>query len=129
MAALTSLVDDLDYLTVDEDGKPKTTHGAQTYRVALGDRVIEIDLADANAKKLVDALEPYLAAGRAVEAGKPARATKGKRKQAPRTGGRSDYIQVRQWCAVNGIVVAAKGSISPKILAQYDEAQKTALAA
>ena len=82
----------------------------------------EIDLSEENAEKLRGILAPYIAAGRRGEA-QPAR-----RRQrvatappaAPREASRAASGQIREWAAVNGFTVSARGRISAEFLQAYE---------
>lgn len=78
----------------------------------------EIDLSEANARALTEALTPYIEAGRRVSGRKT-------RRRAP-AGGRSggsdsavDTASVRAWAHDQGIEVAARGRISADVIAMY----------
>ncbi|QTX06015.1 histone-like nucleoid-structuring protein Lsr2 [Agromyces archimandritae] len=104
------LVDDLDG-TVLEPGD------GETVQFALDGRAFEIDLTEANAKELRDALAPYLKAGRSLRAGAPAP------RRAPRRNpsGR-DLNAIREWARGKGHKVSDRGRVSEAILAEYDAA-------
>lgn len=99
------LVDDL-------DGGPADS----TILFALDGSEYEIDLSEANAVGLRDALKPYVEAGRKVSGrGR-------KRVKSASNGNRS--ADIRTWATANGISVNSRGRIPADIAAQYDAAQR-----
>ena len=97
------LVDDLDHKEIEADG--------QTIRFAYQGIQYEIDLSEKNAKKLDNALAPFLAAARRVD-GRAGRRSKA----APAS---VDPKAVRRWAQSNGIEVSVRGRIPADILDQY----------
>ncbi|MEO7127004.1 MAG: Lsr2 family protein [Nakamurella sp.] len=112
MATVTmvSMVDDID-----------GSAGAESISFSLDGAAYEIDLSDANAKKLRDALATYIAHGRKVAA---------RRGRAPRVGrGRSsasvdrDQVSIiRDWARRNGHQVSDRGRLSASVVAAFDAA-------
>lgn len=105
---ITQLVDDLDG-TVLDDGS------GSTIRFSLEGRNYEIDLSDANAARLRDALAPFISAGRSVAGS--GRSTSGSRR-ASRSGG--DLAAIRSWAQSNGYSVGDRGRISAEVREAYD---------
>lgn len=106
---ITQLIDDLDGSVLDD---------ATTIHFSVEGRAYEIDLSADNAKKLRDAFEPFVSAGRAlgsVPAG-ARRPTKG------RSGSSRDLGEVRAWAEENGFTVNSRGRISATVLEAYDAA-------
>ena len=99
------LVDDL-------DGEPADT----TVRFGLDSRDYELDLTEANARELRDALARYIPAARKASGGrrasaaaeKPAKAFKG-----------FDPAAVRAWAASNGFAVSARGRIKADVVEAF----------
>jgi hypothetical protein len=88
MAQKTTLVDDLD----------RQTKGAETHRLTLDDRTIEIDLAGPNLDKLTKALAPYFERGREVT-------------KRVASNGNGDTAKVRDWLRSQSKEVNDKGRI------------------
>lgn len=98
-----TLVDDLDHKEIEADG--------QTIRFAYQGIQYEIDLSEKHAKKLDNALAPFVAAARRVN-GRAAR----RAKAVPAS---ADPKAVRKWADSNGIEVSPRGRIPAHILDQY----------
>ena len=98
-----TLVDDLDQKEIEADG--------QTIRFAYQGIQYEIDLSEKHAKKLDNALAPFVAAARRVD-GRAAR----RPKAVPAS---VDPKTVRKWAESNGIEVSLRGRIPADILDQY----------
>lgn len=104
---ITQLVDDLDG-TVLDDGS------GSTIRFSLEGRSYEIDLSDANAARLRDALAPFISAGRSVAGAGRASGSR----RASRSGG--DLAAIRSWAQSNGYSVGDRGRISAEVREAYD---------
>ncbi|WP_433674819.1 histone-like nucleoid-structuring protein Lsr2 [Microbacterium gorillae] len=105
------LVDDIDGTVLDA-GEGESVH------FSLDGVAYEIDVTDANAAALRDALSPYISAGRRV--GRDAstvRATTPKR-----VGRRPDLAAVRAWANDNGHPVSDRGRVPASVLEAYDAA-------
>lgn len=91
---------------------------AGTFVFGKDGKEYEIELSEANAQALADALAPFVAAGRPV---KRATASTGSVSRK-RTGGKRDTkaSKVREWARERGIDVPARGRIKPELEAQYD---------
>lgn len=99
------LTDDLD----GGDAKETVTFG-------LDGQTWEIDLSEANAQGLRDALLPYIKAGRKVTP----RAAKGPRRRA---GGEvAGATEIRAWAQANGMQVSSRGRVPAEIRAAYEAA-------
>jgi Lsr2 len=109
MATRTIKVDDF-------DGK---SEGAETVVFAAGGKFYEIDLAAASAKKLDDALAPFVAKAREITAKE---ATKG-----ASNGHEVDLGAVREWAAAQNppIQVAPKGRVAAEVVERYLAANPT----
>lgn len=107
---IIQLVDDIDG-TVLEAGE-----GA-TVRFSLEGKSYEIDLSDANADKLREALAPYVAAGRSIASTVRSSGTK----RASRSSG-GDLALIRAWAQSNGYSVGDRGRISGEIREAYEAA-------
>lgn len=105
---ITQLIDDLDGSTLEEgDGV--------TLRFALEGRSYEIDLSDANAAKLRDALAPFIAAARLTSG-----TASPTRSRAARANGRSDLAAIRAWANENGYTVSSRGRVPQPVIEAYE---------
>lgn len=108
------LVDDLDG-TLLEVGE------GETVLFSLDGTAYEIDLTDANAAALREALAPYIAAGRSISRA----AASGSSSSAPRARrrtGQRDYTAVRAWAKENGYTVSERGRVPANVLEAYESA-------
>ena len=101
------LVDDIDGVEI-EDGKGETVF------FALDGVSYEIDLNDANARKLRSALSTYVDAGR-----RSARATRGPVSSRSSRGSKEDLGAVREWLRAHGHTVSDRGRIPAALLEEY----------
>lgn len=105
-------------LTDDIDG----TDAAETVSFSLDQHSYEIELSNANAEKLREALAPYIekarrVAGRQRPAGRRRSSSTG---SASRTG--ADTSTVRAWARENGHDVSDRGRIPAEVFEAYDAA-------
>ncbi|PZE62001.1 Lsr2 family protein [Curtobacterium sp. MCLR17_044] len=103
----TTLVDDLTGDTI-EDGLGKTV------QFSFDGGAYEIDLTDANAKKLREAFSDYVAAARKIGG----RATRSRNLSAGRTDA-DELAKIREWAGSNGHKVAMRGRISQAVRDAY----------
>ncbi len=97
------------HLEDDLDGGPAD----HTVSFALDGKDYEIDLSDANAEKLREALRPYVAAGRKTT-------RSGTRSPGTRaTGSNSDTAKIRAWAKEHGHEVSDRGRIHQHIREAY----------
>ena len=97
------LVDDLD-----------GSEAQSTVRFSLGKNTYEIDLSEANEKRLREALKPFL------EAGRKQRPSRSRRSAASRsTRPREELQRIRAWAKENGYPVNERGRIPHTILEAY----------
>jgi hypothetical protein len=89
--------------------------GAETLAFSCDGHAYEIDLAAPNAARLREALQPFVAAARAVPRPRPARPGSAARPQA-------DRAAVRAWAAEQGLQVSERGRISAEIMDKYEAA-------
>lgn len=106
------LVDDLDG-TVLEEGQ------GETVKFGLDGIDYEIDLSQANAAELREALARYIAAGRRTGG----RQQRGSRTQLPATGPKRDLAAIRKWARANGHEVADRGRIPASVIEAYEAAR------
>ena len=100
------LVDDL-------DGSEAT----ETLSFGLDGTSYEIDLNDANAAKLREALSGYVGHARKVGA-----APRRGRKASPSSSGGPSAREIRDWARSNGHDVPARGRVSAEVREAYDRA-------
>ena len=101
---IVEVIDDLDGSKAEE-----------TVRFALDGTEYEIDLSGAHSKKLRDALQPYLKAGRRI-GGKRS----GRRSSAATYGKQSKAI--RDWAKQHGMQVSDRGRVSAEVQKAYNKA-------
>lgn len=103
------LVDDIDGVEID-DGKGETVF------FALDGVSYEIDLADANAQRLRDALQPFISSAR-----RSARSTRSalSPSRSSRGAAKEDLGPVREWLRAHGHTVSDRGRIPAALLEEY----------
>lgn len=103
------LIDDLD-----------GSEAAEAVTFGLDGTTYEIDLSEANAAALREALAPYLAkATRVSSTGKARQA----RKRASAGGGES-ATEIREWARSQGMEVSARGRVPAEIRQAYEAAHR-----
>ncbi len=102
------IIDDIDG-TVLDPGEGESVH------FSVDGKGYEIDLTEENARKLRDALAPFISAGRRSGA----QATKRTRATASSS---HDLSRVRQWARENGYTVSDRGRVPGAVLDAYDAA-------
>jgi len=109
MATKTVKVDDLD----------KRSEGAEEVTFGLNGEFYKVDLADANQKKLADALAPFV---------KVATSITGREAIRRSTNGNGaielDPAKVRAWAVANGKDIGEKGRVPESIQEEYRKAQQ-----
>lgn len=97
---------------------------AESVAFAFEGVTYEIDLSPENARKLGDALAPYIKHGRRVG---------GRRTRAPRGSGRvrpagsmdrEQLAAIRAWARQNGHTVSDRGRLSATVVAAFEEAHQ-----
>lgn len=107
MASRTVLV-----LTDDTDGSEADV----TMKFGLDSTQYEIDLSEANAKKLLGTLDPWM---------KAARKTGGRKgRRGGGTNGKGEVKAVREWAKKQGLNVSERGRVSAEVRQAYDNAIK-----
>ena len=102
-------------LVDDIDGSDAT----QTVAFGLDGTSYEIDLNDAHAEQLREALAGYVGHARKVSGG----SRRGRRSSSSSSSaGRTDTKAVREWAKANGHDVSERGRISAEVLEAYDAA-------
>lgn len=99
------LIDDLD-----------GSEGAETVTFGLDGTTYEIDLSEANAASLREALAPYLAKANRVSPTGKARQT---RKRASTS---NSATEIRAWAQEQGMAVSARGRVPAEIRQAYEAA-------
>jgi len=102
------LVDDLD-----------GGEASETVEFGLDGTSYEIDLSEANAKKLRDTLAAYIAEGRRLGARR--RSARG-RAAAARPAGTGSAAEIREWARSNGFNVPDRGRVSAEVRKAYEAA-------
>jgi len=98
VATETYKVDDLDGST-----------GAETHKLTLDNRMVAIDLTEANYGTLAELLEPYFKAGQ---------------ERTAAGSGESETTKAREWLRKNGHSVSMKGRIPDDKMTLYRAAQE-----
>ncbi|GAA3393160.1 Lsr2 family protein [Streptomyces roseoviridis] len=94
---------------------------AETVEFGLDGKMYEIDLNPANAKKLRNALAPYLAAGRRLN-GRDGRPAPAARSDYTHTALAPDPAAVRAWAQSNKMDVPARGRIPKRVYEAFQAA-------
>jgi hypothetical protein len=95
----------------DLDGTPD----ASSYTFGLGSDQYEIDLSDANYKKLEEALQPFVKVAAKATTRLPR-----ERGAAPRSSSNKDELmKIRLWANDNGYKVSGRGRVSQEIQDAY----------
>lgn len=107
------LVDDLD-----------GTEATETVSFALDGNSYEIDLTDAHAAELRDALAPWVGAARRASGSRSApRGSSGRTSRPSTAGSDRERVQaVREWARANGHTVSDRGRLSAEVQRAYDAA-------
>ncbi|GAA4071604.1 Lsr2 family protein [Streptomyces hundungensis] len=89
---------------------------AATHQITIDGVAYEIDLSPDNYDKLMEAVNPFLQAGRRVRGGR------GKSVPTRQAGGNSDTAAVRAWAKEKGYDVNDRGRVSAEIREAYNKA-------
>lgn len=106
-------------LVDDIDGSVLEVGEGETVTFSLDGVAYEIDLTDAHAGELRDALAPFIAAARSVSS-RTAAAASAPRKR--RRAGQQDYSAIREWAKANGYSVSERGRVPAAVLEAYEAA-------
>ncbi|MET9339439.1 MULTISPECIES: histone-like nucleoid-structuring protein Lsr2 [unclassified Nonomuraea] len=90
----------------------------ETVSFAIDGASYEIDLSDVNAKKLRDALSPFVTSARKSGAVAARRRVRG----GARSMSREKSSEIRQWAKAHGLQVSERGRISSAIVEKYEQA-------
>ena len=107
------LVDDL-------DGSVLEVGEGETVLFSLDGVAYEIDLTDANAAALREALAPWIDAARPVS--RSSAASSGSSSRPRRRAGQQDYTAIRAWAKDNGYTVSERGRVPASVLEAYEAA-------
>jgi hypothetical protein len=106
------LVDDLDGTTSED---------ISTVLFGLDGVSYEIDMSDANAKRLRDGLAEYVDSARRIGG----RVKRGTKSGSQNGTGTSEAGQIREWAPENGFELSARGRIPSHVVEAYKQAQAT----
>lgn len=106
------LVDDIDGTLLD-------VGEGETVLFSLDGIAYEIDLSEANARALRDALSTYVDAARSVSTSRGAAPA---RRSGRAAGPQRDLADVRAWARSNGHQISERGRVPASILEAYDAA-------
>jgi len=109
------LVDDL-------DGTVLEVGSGETVLFSIDGTAYEIDLTDAHAAALREALAPYIAAARSVSTRASSAAPRAGAARRQKRAGQRDYGPVREWAAQNGYTLSERGRVPAAVLEAYDAA-------
>jgi hypothetical protein len=90
---------------------------AETISFAIDGSAYEIDLSDSNAKKLRDALTPFVQHARRQSS--PRKAPRG-RASNPKALSREKSSEIRQWAKAHGLPVSERGRIASTVVEKYE---------
>ncbi|OHV44325.1 hypothetical protein BBK14_30925 [Parafrankia soli] len=107
---IVSLIDDLSGETADE-----------TVRFGLDGAQYEIDLSEANATKLREALAVFVTAARR-SGGRAGSGRRGPRAASPRSTSAERTAEIREWARSNGYTVSDRGRIASTVVEAFDKA-------
>ncbi|MGP4104009.1 histone-like nucleoid-structuring protein Lsr2 [Nonomuraea sp. KM90] len=89
----------------------------ETVAFAIDGSSYEIDLSDLNAKKLREALTPFVQHARRAA---PASARRRGRGPSARAISRGKSSEIRQWAKSHGLPVSERGRIAANVVEQYE---------
>ena len=113
----TELVDDLDGSTI-------TQGDGGTVSFGLDGKHYEIDLTNANAAQLRDALTPFIGKARSASSARSAAAPRSSSPRRRASAGSSSETQaIREWAQANGYPVGDRGRIAAEIREAYAAAK------
>lgn len=113
---LIEYVDDLDGSAVDEND-------IETVSFSYKGTDYEIDLKPANAKKLDDAINKYVAAARKATGGRRSRSSTSSSRASSGSGRSKDQLAaIREWATKEGHEVSPRGRIKAEIIEAFDAA-------
>lgn len=89
----------------------------ETVTFAIDGVSYEIDLSDGNAKKLREALSPFVSGARRADP-----PTTRRRRSTQRAMSREKSAEIRQWAKAHGLPVSERGRIASSVVEQYEAA-------
>jgi Lsr2 len=104
----------------DTSGKPAD----ETVRFGIDGRELEIDLTAKNAAALRKVFDVYITHGRRVGGRRARTSGSPALSSPPRSGGKVDTKDVRQWATKNGYTVSDRGRLPANVLDAYRAAQR-----
>lgn len=104
------------HLFDDIDGSPAD----ETVIFSLDGYSYEVDLTEAHARQLRDAVGPFATAARRTARGSVATATRTRKAPSPTRTDRDQTQAIRAWAKENDIELSARGRIPRTIVAQYE---------
>ncbi|WP_084958764.1 histone-like nucleoid-structuring protein Lsr2 [Thermoactinospora rubra] len=90
----------------------------ETVSFAIDGASYEIDLSDGNAKKLRDALMPFVQRARKAGTSTPRRRGRG----SSRSMSREKSSEIRAWAKAHGLPVSERGRIAANVVEKYEAA-------
>ncbi len=109
------LVDDIDG-SVLEVGEGETIH------FSLNGQAWEVDLNEAHARELREALEPYISAGRRAGSGGAPRSSSSSSSSRKRPARNPEVAAIRAWANDNGYSLSERGRIPAPVIEAYNKA-------
>ncbi|GII52475.1 Lsr2 family protein [Planotetraspora thailandica] len=94
----------------------------ETVAFAIDGTSYEIDLSDGNAKRLRDALSPFVGGARRAESGPARGRRRGVGGSAQRAMSREKSAEIRAWAKSHGHPVSERGRIAASIVEAYEAA-------
>lgn len=110
---IASLIDDMD-----------GTEATETVTFGLDGAEYTIDLSEANATRLRDALSDFVEKGSKVKGRKP-RATNGARVTVQAGGNREQNLAIRAWARAQGKAISDRGRIPVELVQEFQAAHET----
>lgn len=108
---------------VTDDLTGEESEDAQTHTFAVNGSEYEIDLASDSYDKLLEALGPFMDAGRRQRKSRGRGASTGSRKSSGRgQSAGQDTAKIRAWAEEQGYAVSKRGRIPADIVEAYDKA-------
>ncbi|MEV7806848.1 Lsr2 family protein [Microbispora sp. NPDC088329] len=94
----------------------------ETVTFAIDGTSYEIDLSDGNAKRLRDALSPFVSSARRADSGQARGRRRGAGGGGQRAMTREKSAEIRAWAKAHGHPVSERGRIAASIVQAYEDA-------
>ncbi|MBX6386907.1 MAG: Lsr2 family protein [Microbispora sp.] len=94
----------------------------ETVTFAIDGTAYEIDLSDQNAKRLREALSPFVSSARRADTGQTRGRRRGAGSGSQRAMTREKSAEIRAWAKAHGHPVSERGRIAASIVQAYEEA-------